>query len=252
MTDYKTFRSSPFISYGQNHQNLAFAVNYTDYVHMLFGNISIGFNWGNDKSRTIKHVERDFIYYSKTEWDNSSSGTMMLGNVSKRFDSLKGTINAKCLCFLNKTSIWQNDVSVQFNTNMLQTSVGINSNMCNWLEIDYQLGYNVNSLSFSSAKTSTKLFTQQLHVSITPIEALILTIAAEHYASFFSALPSKQTLFNDIKCSYRYHKIDIIGSLTNVFNQKYYCRTSYSDLSSSYVKYALRGRNILLSFVACF
>lgn len=252
MTDYKTFRSSPFISYGQNKQNLAFAVNYTDYAHMLFGNISFVFNRGNDKTRIIKHVERDLIYYSKTEWDNSSSGTMMLGNVSKRFDTIKGTISAKCLYFLNETTIWQNGVSVQFNTNMLQTSVGINSNMCDWLEIDYQLGYNLNSLCFSAAKTSTKLLTQQLHVSVSPIEALTLTIAAEHYASFFSALPSKQTIFNDIKCSYRYHKIDIVGRLTNIFNQKYYCQTTYSDLSSSYLKYALRGRNILLSLVAYF
>ena len=252
MTDSKTFRSSPIISYGQNQQNLAFAVSYTDYVHMLFGNASIGFNRGRDKSNTIKWIDRDLVFYSKKKGNNTSNGTMILGNLSKRIEGIKGTIGTKCLYLLNEANICQNGVPVQFNTNMLQTSVGLNSNMNNWLEIDYQLGYNMNSLEFSKAKTSSKMLTQELQVSISPIEALTMTITTEHYANFFSSLPSKQTIFNDFRCSYRYHKIDIVGSLTNVFNQKYYSQTTYNDLSSSYVKDALRGRNFLLSLVAYF
>lgn len=252
MTDSKTFRSSPIISYGQNQQNLAFAVSYTDYVHMLFGNASIGFNRGRDKSNTIKWIDRDLVFYSKKKGNNTSNGTMILGNLSKRIEGIKGTIGTKCLYLLNEANICQNGVPVQFNTNMLQTSVGLNSNMYNWLEIDYQLGYNMNSLEFSKAKTSSKMLTQELQVSISPIEALTMTITTEHYANFFCSLPSKQTIFNDFRCSYRYHKIDIVGSLTNVFNQKYYSQTTYNDLSSSYVKDALRGRNFLLSLVAYF
>lgn len=252
MTDSKTFRSSPIISYGQNQQNLAFAVSYTDYVHMLFGNASIGFNRGRDKSNTIKWIDRDLVFYSKKKGNNTSNGTMILGNLSKRIEGIKGTIGTKCLYLLNEANICQNGVPVQFNTNMLQTSVGLNSNMYNWLDIDYQLGYNMNSLEFSKAKTSSKMLTQELQVSISPIEALTMTITTEHYANFFSSLPSKQTIFNDFRCSYRYHKIDIVGSLTNVFNQKYYSQTTYNDLSSSYVKDALRGRNFLLSLVAYF
>ncbi len=196
MTDCKTFRSSPFISYEQNKQNLAIAVNYADYVHMLFGNVSIGFNWVNDNSNTIKWVERDLVFYSKEKGNNSSKGTMILGNVSKRIEGIKGTVNAKCLCFLNQASIWQNGTSIQFNTNMLQTSIGLISNVYNWLEVNYQLGYNVNSLSFSKSRTTTKMLTHELHVSILPIEALTLTFDAEHNANFFSSLPSRQTIFN--------------------------------------------------------
>lgn len=177
---------------------------------------------------------------------------MILGNVSKRIEGIKGTVNAKCLCFLNQASIWQNGISIQFNTNMLQTSIGLISNVYNWLEVNYQLGYNVNSLSFSKSRTTTKMLTHELHVSILPIEALTLTFDAEHNANFFSSLPSRQTIFNDIRCSYRYRKIDIVGSLTNIFNQKYYSQTTYSDLSSSHLKNVLRGRNILFSLVAYF
>ena len=177
---------------------------------------------------------------------------MVLGNLSKRIDGIKGTVNAKCLGFFNETSIYQNGIPVDFKTDMIQSTLGLNSNPQSWLEIDYQLGYNVNSLSFLMSKTSTKSLTQELQLSILPIESLSLTVTVEHYANYFSSLPSKQAIFNDIRCSYKYRKIDIIGNLTNIFNQKYYSHTSYNDLSSSYDKYSLRGRNFLLSIVAYF
>lgn len=252
MTDSKTFRSSPIINYWENKQNSAFSISYTDYTHMLFGNASVGFNWGKDKSNTTKWVERDLVFYSKEKGNNTSRGTMILGSLSKRIEGIRGMVNAKCLGFLNRATILQNGESVDYKTNMWQTSVGLNSNVHDWLEIDYQLGYNINSLSFSKAKTSTKLLTQALNISFLPIEDLTLTVMAEHYANYFSSLPSKQTIFSDIKCVYKYHKVDFVGSLTNVFNQKYYNNTSYTDLSSSYRKFSLRGRTFLLSVVTYF
>lgn len=252
MTDSKTFRSSPVISLWQNTKSCAFVLNYTDYAHMFFGNASIGFDWGKDEVGTTKWVDRDLVFYSKMKENNSSRGTMILGSLSKRIEGIRGMVNAKCLGFLNRATILQNGESVDYKTNMWQTSVGLNSNVHDWLEIDYQLGYNINSLSFSKAKTSTKLLTQALNISFLPIEDLTLTVMAEHYANYFSSLPSKQTIFSDIKCSYRYRKIDIVGSLTNVFNQKDYNNTVYTDLSSSYTRYALRGRTFLLSLVAYF
>lgn len=252
MTDSKTFRSSPIINYWENKQNSAFSISYTDYTHMLFGNASVGFNWGKDKSNTTKWVERDLVFYSKEKGNNTSRGTMILGSLSKRIEGIRGMVNAKCLGFLNRATILQNGESVDYKTNMWQTSVGLNSNVHDWLEIDYQLGYNINSLSFSKAKTSTKLLTQALNISFLPIEDLTLTVMAEHYANYFSSLPSKQTIFSDIKCVYKYHKVDFVGSLTNVFNQKYYNNTSYTDLSRSYRKFSLRGRTFLLSVVTYF
>ena len=252
MTDSKTFRSSPLISLWQNTKSCAFVMNYTDYAHMFFGNASIGFNWGKDEVGTTKWVDRDLVFYSKMKENNSSRGTMVLGSLSKRIEGIKGMVNAKFLGFLHRASILQNGTSVDYKTNMWQTSIGLNSNVHDWLEIDYQLKYNVNSLSFWESKTSSRQLTQELAISLLPVEDLTLTVTAEHYANFFSSLPAKQSIFSDIRCVYKYHKVDFVGSLTNVFNQKYYNNTSYTDLSSSYRKYSLRGRTFLLSVVTYF
>ena len=92
MTDSKTFRSSPIINYWENKQNSAFSISYTDYTHMLFGNASVGFNWGKDKSNTTKWVERDLVFYSKEKGNNTSRGTMILGSLSKRIEGIRGYI----------------------------------------------------------------------------------------------------------------------------------------------------------------
>ena len=125
-----------------------FSISYTDYTHMLFGNASVGFNWGKDKSNTTKWVERDLVFYSKEKGNNTSRGTMILGSLSKRIEGIRGMVNAKCLGFLDRATILQNGESV--------------------------------------------------------------------------------------------------------FNQKYYNNTSYTDLSSSYRKFSLRGRTFLLSVVTYF
>ena len=252
MTDSKTFRSSPVISLWQNTKSCAFVLNYTDYAHMFFGNASIGFDWGKDEVGTTKWVDRDLVFYSKMKENNSSRGTMVLGSLSKRIEGIKGMVNVKFLGFLNRASILQNGTSVDYKTNMWQTSIGLNSNVYDWLEIDCQLRYNVNSLSFWESKTSSRQLTQEVAISLLPVEALTLTVTAEHYANFFSSLPAKQSIFSDIRCVYKYHKVDFVGSLTNVFNQKYYNNTSYTDLSSSYRKFSLRGRTFLLSVVTYF
>lgn len=252
MTNNRTFRSSPVVNYGQKKCSWAFAVNYADYTHMFFGNASIGLNWGKDRASTTKWVNHDYVYYSLMKGESKSKGTMILGNISKRIKGIKGTLNAKCFYFLNHATMYQNGISVDFKTSQLQTSVGLNSNVQNWIEVDYRLGYNVNTLDFSIINSSSKSLTQELQISILPIECLTLTIAAEHYATFFSSLATKHTIFSDVRCSYRYRKIDVIGSVTNIFNNRYYSNTTYSDLSSSYNKYTLRGRNLLIGVVVYF
>lgn len=252
MTDNKTFRSSPIVNYRQDSRNWAFVINYTDYTHMLFCNASIGFNWGKDKASMTKWVSQDLVYYSLMEGENESKGTMVLGNISKRIKGINGTINAKCLYFLNNATMYQNGAPAKFKTSQLQTSVGLNSNIRNWLEVDYRFGYNINSLSASIINSSSRLLTQELQISVLPVESLTLTVSAEHYANFFSSLATKHTFFSDIRCSYRYRKIDIVGSITNILNHHYYSNTTYSDLSSSYNQYSLRGRNLLMSVVAYF
>ena len=54
------------------------------------------------------------------------------------------------------------------------------------------------------------------------------------------------------KCLGFLNRATILQNGESVFNQKYYNNTSYTDLSSSYRKFSLRGRTFLLSVVTYF
>lgn len=252
MTDYKTFTSSPIVSYASSDGDCALAVNYTDYTRMLFCNASIGFNWRGEHSCTDKEVKKNMVYYSAIKGNNKYNGTMLIGNISKRINGINGTVNAKCLYFINHSNMYQNGLPVEYNTNMVQMSIGVNSNIQNLVELDYQFRYNANSLSCSTIKVESGSLIQNLQLNLMPIKNFTLTFVAEHYVNKFSSYATKQIVFSDLKCLYKYRKMDFVCSLNNIFNQKNYNHTTYHDLSSSYNNYTLRGRNLLFGVMVYF
>ena len=253
LVDYRTFMVSPISFYGsRNWQEMAF-VSYTDYMHMLFVRASVAFNTRHNNLLRTKQVDkRGMAYYSTVENDNHSHGTMAMTTVSKRLEWLKGTFNVQCMLSQNTNSMYQNGINTQFKSGSLQTSASLNSNVWAWLDVAYRAQYNINSLEIGAMKTRTKLFTQELELTLMPTDALNFSFSTEHYANFFNDGTRKQTLFADFNCLYKYRKTDFTLHINNILNQRYYNNTTYNNLSSTYNQYALRGRTLLVGLKVYF
>ncbi len=247
LVDYRTFMVSPISFYGsRSWQEMAF-VSYTDYMHMLFVRASVAFNTRYSNLLRTKQVDkRGMAYYSTVENDNHSHGTMAMATVSKRLEWLKGTFNVQCMLSQNTNSMYQNGINTQFKSGSLQTSASLNSNVWAWLDVAYRAQYNVNSLEISAMKTRTKLFTQELELTLMPTDALNFSFSTEHYANYFNDGTRKQTVFADFNCLYKYRKTDFTLHINNMLNQRYYNNTTYNNLSSTFNQYALRGRTLLV------
>ena len=247
LVDYRTFMVSPISFYGvRSWQEMAF-VSYTDYMHMLFVRASVAFNTRYSNLLRTKQVDkRGMAYYSTVENNNHSHGTMAMATVSKRLEWLKGTFNVQCVLSQNTNSMYQNGINTQFKSGSLQTSASLNSNVWAWLDVAYRAQYNVNSLEISAMKTRTKLFTQELELTLMPTDALNFSFSTEHYANYFNDGTRKQTVFADFNCLYKYRKTDFTLHINNMLNQRYYNNTTYNNLSSTFNQYALRGRTLLV------
>lgn len=247
LVDYRTFMVSPISFYGsRSWQEMAF-VSYTDYMHMLFVRASVAFNTRHNNLLRTKQVDKlGMAYYSMVENDNHSHGTMAMATMSKRLEWLKGTFNVECMLSQNTNSMYQNGVNTQFKSGSLQTSASLNSNVWAWLDVAYRAQYNINSLELGAMKTRTKLFTQELELTLMPTDALNFSFSTEHYANFFNDGTKKQTLFADFNCLYKYRKTDFTLHINNMLNQRYYNNTTYNNLSSTFNQYALRGRTLLV------
>lgn len=253
LVDYRTFMVSPISFYGsRSWQEMAF-VSYTDYIHMLFVRASVAFNTRyNNLLRTKQVDKRGMAYYSMVENDNHSHGTMAMATMSKRLEWLKGTFNVECMLSQNTNSMYQNGVNTQFKSGSLQTSASLNSNIWAWLDVAYRAQYNINSLEIGAMKTRTRLFTQELELTLMPTDALNFSFSTEHYANFFNDATRKQTLFADFNCLYKYRKTDFTLHINNILNQRYYNNATYNNLSSTYNQYALRGRTLLVGMKVYF
>ncbi len=253
LVDYRTFMVSPISFYGsRSWQEMAF-VSYTDYMHMLFVRASVAFNTRHNNLLRTKQVDKlGMAYYSMVENDNHSHGTMAMATMSKRLEWLKGTFNVECMLSQNTNSMYQNGVNTQFKSGSLQTSASLNSNVWAWLDVAYRAQYNINSLELGAMKTRTKLFTQELELTLMPTDALNFSFSTEHYANFFNDGTKKQTLFADFNCLYKYRKTDFTLYINNILNQRYYNNTTYNNLSSTYNQYALRGRTLLVGMKVYF
>ena len=253
LVDYRTFMVSPISFYGsRSWQEMAF-VSYTDYMHMLFVRASVAFNTRHNNLLRTKQVDKlGMAYYSMVENDNHSHGTMAMATMSKRLEWLKGTFNVECMLSQNTNSMYQNGVNTQFKSGSLQTSASLNSNVWAWLDVAYRAQYNINSLEIGAMKTRTKLFTQELELTLMPTDALNFSFSTEHYANFFNDGTRKQTLFADFNCLYKYRKTDFTLYINNILNQRYYNNTTYNNLSSTYNQYALRGRTLLVGMKVYF
>ena len=247
LVDYRTFMVSPISFYGsRSWQEMAF-VSYTDYMHMLFVRASVAFNTRYSNLLRTKQVDkRGMAYYSTVENDNHSHGTMAMATMSKRLEWLKGTFNVQCMLSQNTNSMYQNGINTQFKSGSLQTSASLNSNVWAWLDVAYRAQYNINSLEIGAMKTRTRLFTQELGLTLIPTDALNFSFSTEHYANFFNDGTRKQTLFADFNCLYEYRKTDFTLHINNILNQRYYNNTTYNNLSSTFNQYALRGRTLLV------
>ena len=253
LVDYRTFMVLPISFYGsRSWQEMAF-VSYTDYMHMLFVRASVAFNTRHNNLLRTKQVDKlGMAYYSMVENDNHSHGTMAMATMSKRLEWLKGTFNVECMLSQNTNSMYQNGVNTQFKSGSLQTSASLNSNVWAWLDVAYRAQYNINSLEIGAMKTRTKLFTQELELTLMPTDALNFSFSTEHYANFFNDGTRKQTLFADFNCLYKYRKTDFTLYINNILNQRYYNNTTYNNLSSTYNQYALRGRTLLVGMKVYF
>ena len=216
-------------------------------MHMLFVRASVAFNTHhNNISRTKQVDRRGMVYYSTVENDNHSHGIMAIATVSKHLEWLKGTFNVQCVLSQNTNSMYQNGINTQFKSGSLQTSASLNSNVWAWLDVAYRAQYNVNSLEISVMKTRTKLFTQELELTLMPTDALNFSFSTEYYVNYFNDGTRKHTVFADFNCLYKYHKTDFTLHINNMLNQRYYNNTTYNNLSSTFNQYALRGRTLLV------
>ena len=183
---------------------------------------------------------------------------MALGNIGKTLDFMRGSCNVNGSFTRNESQL----LSLSGNDNPTARSrfvssvssvwsIGgkISGNPWWWLGFDYSINYSDSQLAMNGLGESwLSTLRNQLSIIITPHRKWQWTVSAEHYRNELTEDNYKNMFLLDTKLIFKYNKhLEFSASLSNIFNQRTYNYTTYTQLYSFESQRWLRGRELLIS-----
>jgi hypothetical protein len=124
-----------------------------------------------------------------------------------------------------------------------------NARISSYCTFDYKAkaDFSRNRLEGRDAE-QVQMFSQLLRLNIFPTKAQFLGITAEHYYNEF-ATSSRNVFYADLTWRYSLKKqrIDLEANLTNIFDQRAYINTSFTDFYFLSNSFSIRPRQLLAS-----
>lgn len=249
MTNYRTLKSGVDDFYNSSSQNVSASVSYKHTRHGLFANGMVMHSWSHVPYTMSQQLYGDYVVYSYADARNDGKMLMAMGNIGKTLDFMRGSCNVNGSFSRSETHLFSQQQSV--NSVSTGWSVGgkINGSPCRWFSFDYRINYSDSRLTMNGLSESW-LSTMENELSLTfiPHRKWQWTVSGEHYRNELTEHNYKNIVMLDTKLTYQLNKrIEFAASLTNIFNNRNYSYTTYSQLSSFESRRQFRGRQLLLS-----
>ena len=246
MTDYRAMYSG-FLNYkGKIEKRVGGRISYANPSEMLFANVSVTYSDENTRRSISKQVDNGCVYYSYEPGNDRYKLLFADGSISKGIEAINGSVELSSSFQNHNMPLNQNGSISTFDFGNITSDITLKSNPCNWLNIDYKVGYKYNFMKSESLSSATQHFTQKCLLTFYPTEQINIKLNGEHYLTFFDSGQKKNTFLADLEFVYRYKQFDFVASATNLFNQKVYSYRIYGDLSSTGIQYNIRGRNVMI------
>ncbi len=245
MTDYRSMNAG-FLNYdGNNEKRLGGRISYTNPSEMLFANLSVTYSDENTRRSTSKQVDNGCVYYSYTSGNDKYKLLFADGSVSKGIELINGSVDLNCSLQNHRMPLEQNGHNTLFDFGNISTGLTLKSNPCNWLDINYKVGYKYSYMKSETLRSATQQFSQKSLLAFYPTEDINMKLNGEHSLTFFDSGQKKHTFLADLEFVYRHKQFDFVASVINIFNQRVYSYTIYGDLSSTSTRVHIRERNVM-------
>ncbi|MDE6561577.1 MAG: TonB-dependent receptor [Muribaculaceae bacterium] len=249
MTDYRSFRSGVDDFYSSTSQNVSANLSYKHTRHGLFANAYAMQSWSHNPYTLAQQLYGDYIVYSYTPAKSDGRMLMASGNIGKTLDFMRGSANINGSFSRRETHLISENNSVNSVGTTWSAGVKINGAPLRWLSFDYRFSLSSSRLSMNSTNASwLSNMENELLLNIMPHKKWEWHISGEHYRNELTEDNFKNVFLLDTKLIYKINKrLELSGSLTNIFNQRTYNYTTYNQLSTFESQRWLRGRQLLIS-----
>lgn len=249
MTNYRTFKQGVDDFYNSTSQNVSASFAYKHTRRGVFANAIVMQSWSHLPYTMAQQLYGDYIVYSYTDAKSDGQNLMAMGSVGKTLDFMRGSANVNGSFNRGESHLFSENNAV--NSTSIGWSVGakINGAPLRWLSFDYHIDFSNSQLRMNGVKNSwLSGMENSLLINIMPHSKWEWRIMGEHYRNELTAGTYKNVFLLDTKLVYKLNKrIEFSAMLNNIFNQRTYNYTTYSQLSSFESQRWLRGRELLFT-----
>lgn len=249
MTNYRTFKQGVDNFYNSTSQRVSANFSYKHTRRGVFANAMVMQSWSHLPYTMAQQLYGDYIVYSYTDAKSDGQNLMAMGSIGKTLDFMRGSANVNGSFNRGESHLFSENNAV--NSVSLGWSVGakINGTPIKWLSFDYSIDFSDSQLRMNGVKNSwLSGMENSLLINIMPHSKWEWRIMGEHYRNELTEGTYKNVFLLDTKLVYKLSKrIELSAMLNNIFNQRTYNYTTYSQLSSFESQRWLRGRELLLT-----
>lgn len=249
MINYRTFKQGVDDFYNSTSQRVSANFAYKHTRKGLFANAMVIQSWSHLPYTMAQQLYGDYIVYSYTDAKSDGQNLMTMGSIGKTLDFIRGSANINGSFNRGESHLFSENNAV--NSLSIGWSVGakINGSPLKWLSFDYSIDFSNSQLRMNGIKNSwLSGMENSLLINIMPHSKWEWRIMGEHYRNELTAGTYKNVFLLDTKLVYKLNKrIELSAMLNNIFNQRTYNYTTYSQLSSFESQRWLRGRELLFT-----
>lgn len=249
MTDYRTLKSGVDNFYNTSSQNVSANIGYKHVRRGLFANAMVMHSWIHLPYTLAQQLFGDYAVYSYTDANNDGKSLIVLANIGKTLDFMRGSCNINGSFNRNESKLLSQQQAIRSISNGWSIVSKVNGSPWHWFSFDYAIGYSESRLTMNDNSAPwLSSMTNELNINFTPHSKWQWRISGEHYRNELAEDIYKNIVMLDAKLIFKLTKrIELSASLTNILNTKQYNYITYSQLSSFESQRQLRGRQFIIS-----
>lgn len=249
MTSYRSFLHGVDDFYTSTSQNVSARFSYKHTRCGLFANASVARSWNHSPYTLAQQLYGDYVVYSYSPAKSNRRSFSANGSVSKTLNFMRGTIGINGSFRRGELHL----ISENNLVNSVSTSWLVGAKLygapLRWLSFDYRFYFSSSQLALDDTKASWLGNVENyLMLNIMPHKKWEWHISGEHYRNELTENNYKNMFLLDTKLIFKFNKhLEFSASLSNIFNQRTYNYTTYTQLYSFESQRWLRGRELLIS-----
>ena len=249
MTDYRSFNRGVDDFYNITSQNLSANFAYKHTRRGVFVNAFVMQSWTHLPYTMEQQLYGDYIMYSYIDANSDRKMLMANGNVGKTLDFMRGSTGVHGSFNRNESHLFSERRAVNSVSTSWSVGAKISGAPLRWMSFDYAIDFSNSRLEMNNFKNSwLGRMENSLLINIMPHSKWEWHIIGEHYRNELTSEAYKNVFLLDTKLLYKLSKrLELSANLSNIFDQRSYNYTTYSQLSSFESQRWLRGRELLIS-----